>query len=503
MIVNEKAILYVWISTAGDPVMRRLATFCFAALLVFPPDAAKPDVLSDAARLEAAGRFREAEAMLSGALSTAGAAEGPTLAFELDRLRRIRLDYNLTREKLWRQLDRSIPNVTEPEFDRWISQGKFDTRVIDDTLRFLGVSRSNLFWRNPDIAARRRPAENDSLGEHAVLANADAIVHAARLSGSAYVLPIRFAVTMKVSADSGAVPPGSPIRAWLPIPRKYGHQGGFAVASSSSPAVSIAGETSPIRSAYMEQPAASDGPTVFELKYTYVSSGVSFHGMDPAKVVPADAQSPKLAPYLREAPHVVFTDTMRAVSHVVVGSETNPLLKARRIYMWIAENFMYSFAHEYSTIRNISDFCLRKGYGDCGQHTLLFITLCRLNGIPARWQSGWYTFPGAKTIHDWAEIYLPPYGWIPVDVDMGVFAHRYFTSLTPEERQRLKEFFFGGLDQYRIAANSDHSQTLEPPKRFHRSDTVDFQRGELESADANIYFDRSSFSLTAEQTPSP
>ncbi len=159
---------------------------------------------------------------------------------------------------------------------------------------------------------------------------------------------------------------------------------------------------------------------------------------------------------------------MKAASQAIVGKETNPLLKARRIYTWIAENFMYSFAHEYSTIRNISDFCLRKGYGDCGQHTLLFITLCRLNGIPARWQSGWYTFPGAKTIHDWAEIYLAPYGWIPVDVDMGVFAHRYFTSLTPEERQRLKEFFFGGLDQYRIAANADHSQTLEPPKRFYQ-----------------------------------
>lgn len=483
--------------------MRRLGICFIAVLLMLPPDAAKSDVLSEAARLEGAGKFREAEALLSGALSAASAPDRPALAFEIDRLRRIRLDYNLTREQLWRQLDRSIPNVTEPEFERWISQGKFDTRVIDDTLRFLGVSRSNLFWRNPDIAARRRPAENDSLGEHAVLANADAIMQAARLSGTAYVLPIRFAITMKVSADSGAVPPGTPIRAWLPIPRTYNHQREFAVTSSSSPPVSIAREDSPIRSAYMEQPAASGGPTVFELRYTYVSSGVSFHGMDPAKVVPADARSEALAPYLREAPHVVFTDTMKAASRSVVGHEANPLLRARRIYMWIAENFMYSFAHEYSTIRNISDFCLRAGYGDCGQHTLLFITLCRLNGIPARWQSGWYTFPGAKTIHDWAEIYLDPYGWIPVDVDMGVFAHRYFTSLTPEERRRLTEFFFGGLDQYRMAANADHSQTLEPPKRFFRSDTVDFQRGELESAEANLYFDRWSFSLTAEQTPSP
>jgi len=70
---------------------------------------------------------------------------------------------------------------------------------------------------------------------------------------------------------------------------------------------------------------------------------------------------------------------------------------------------------EYSTIRNISEYCHSKGYGDCGQEALLFMTLCRLNGIPARWQSGWNTFPGDKSNHDWSEIYLAPYGWVPVD----------------------------------------------------------------------------------------
>lgn len=481
----------------------RLPVLTLAAILIASSLSAAPDVLSDAARLEAEGRFREAEAALRGALSTAAEAERPGIAFEIDRLRRIRLDYDLTPEGLWRQLKRSLPDVTQAEFERWISEGKFDARVIDDTLWFLGVSRSNLFWRNPDIAARRRPTDSDSASEHAMLANAEAIMQAARLSGTPYVLPMRFAVTMKVSADSGAVPPGAPIRAWLPVPRRYDYQREFSVISSSSPVLSIAPEDSPIRSAYMEQPASSAGPTVFEVKYTYVRSAVSFHNMDPAKVTAADLSSPALAPFLREGPHVVFTDTMKAVSRMVVGGETNPLLKARRIYMWIAENFMYSYAHEYSTIRNISDFCLRKGYGDCGQHALLFITLCRLNAIPARWQSGWYTFPGEKTIHDWTEIYLEPYGWIPVDVEKGVAAHRYFTSLSAKERQRLKEFFFGGLDQYRISANADHSRQLEPAKRTYRSDTVDFQRGELESGDTNIYFDRSSFSLTAEQEPAP
>ena len=51
----------------------------------------------------------------------------------------------------------------------------------------------------------------------------------------------------------------------------------------------------------------------------------------------------------------------------------------------------------------------------------------------------------------------------------------------------MRDFYFGGLDQYRMIANSDHSQALTPPKNTMRSDDVDFQRGELEYGDQNIY----------------
>jgi hypothetical protein len=46
-----------------------------------------------------------------------------------------------------------------------------------------------------------------------------------------------------------------------------------------------------------------------------------------------------------------------------------------------------------------------------------------------------------------------------------------------------------------MAANSDHCQELKPARRALRSDTVDFQRGELEWGDHNIYFDKFSYSL--------
>ncbi len=132
---------------------------------------------------------------------------------------------------------------------------------------------------------------------------------------------------------------------------------------------------------------------------------------------------------------------------------------------------------------------------------MLFITLCRLNGIPARWQTGWNIFPHDKDMHDWSEIYIEPYGWMPADPYMGIFSMQYATALTPDQRKQIRDFYFGGLDQYRMIANSDHSQTLTPPKRAIRSDDVDFQRGELEYGDHNIYFDQFTYDFNFKEIP--
>jgi len=80
---------------------------------------------------------------------------------------------------------------------------------------------------------------------------------------------------------------------------------------------------------------------------------------------------------------------------------------------------------------------------------------------------------------------------------------QYATTLRPEQRRELRDFYFGGLDQYRMAANSDHSQPLNPPKQSMRSDNVDFQRGELEWGDHNVYFDQYSYSLTVKELGLP
>ena len=480
--------------------MKRFVILACAAVALILRAPAQEETLRAVSALERSGAFTEAAKMLSDRLAAERSpALRTTWLFEMDRLRRVRLDYSVNREKLWSQLQRSVRDVTREEFDRWIDEGRFDRRVIDGEEWFVYTSRSNLFWRYADAAARRLNARSDSVFEHAVLANARAITGAADTENRPYVLPKRFSVTMNVSIDPKGIPTGRTVRAWLPIPRSFPFQKDFRLVRSSRPAAIDQG-SSPIRSAYLERVFENDSTFDFEIEYEYTHFGIKFP-YAPELVEPYDPSDPIVQNYTREGPHVVFTDTMRSTAASIADGMTNPLEKARAYYDWIAENIQYSYAIEYSTIRNISDYCLMNRYGDCGQEALLFITLCRMSGIPARWQSGWFTFPGGKTNHDWTEIYVRPWGWIPVDPYMGIFSRQYLTTLGTEEQQTVQDFYFGGLDQYRIAANSDHSQTLRPPKRGLRSDDVDFQRGELEYEDTNIYFDAMSYKVSVKELP--
>ena len=50
---------------------------------------------------------------------------------------------------------------------------------------------------------------------------------------------------------------------------------------------------------------------------------------------------------------------------------------------------------------------------------LTFITLCRIAGIPARWESGFAVAPGDAGCHDWARFYVAPKGWMYADCSYG------------------------------------------------------------------------------------
>ncbi|MBK9139345.1 MAG: transglutaminase domain-containing protein [Verrucomicrobia bacterium] len=465
---------------------------CLAVRLL----ASSHPVLSLAAAMEARGDFGQADEALARLLSDTTLAPDARreLEWERERLRRIRLDYSHTEASLFAALSESVRGLTRGEFDRWVKEGRFDSRVIDGERRFVASSVSNLFFRHPRLNSRRLKGGESAEQPRRFLGTARGIRDAARVAGTPYVLPRQLSVTMELTVKAGVAGQGEVVRCWLPIPRSQPHQDEFALISSEPLVAALAPDDSVIRSAYFEQTAAVSRETSFRIEYTYRTWSVWFD-LRPERIVAIHPDDPEIAPFLAEAPHVPFTDSMRRLAKDLAGREKNPLLRAKRYYDWIAQNIRYSYAREYSTIPNLAEYCLENRYGDCGQETFLFMTLCRLSGIPARWQSGWRLFPGAKTIHDWCEIYLAPYGWVPVDPYMGIYAMQYAPSLNRSERRSLRDFYFGGLDPYRLIANADHCQPLSPPKTSFRSDTVDFQRGEVEVAGRNVYFGDFSYRL--------
>ena len=120
---------------------------------------------------------------------------------------------------------------------------------------------------------------------------------------------------------------------------------------------------------------------------------------------------------------------------------------------------------------------------------LLFITLLRHNGIPAKWQSGWFLYPNNINLHDWTEVYFEGVGWVPMDPDFNV---------QDIDKQDAARFFFGGADAYRFIVNDDFGRNFYPAKVHPRSETVDFQRAEVEWRGGNLYFDQWRYNMEVE-----
>lgn len=54
--------------------------------------------------------------------------------------------------------------------------------------------------------------------------------------------------------------------------------------------------------------------------------------------------------------------------------------------------------------------------GDCNDFTDLFVTLCRINKIPARTIDGYTALGNGREVgHSWAEVYFNDIGWVPFD----------------------------------------------------------------------------------------
>ena len=421
-------------------------------------------------------------------------ADKKEMEYELERLKRIKKDFPYKSGDILRQAKRRIKNFEDVELELWKAKGFFDIQVIDGEEFYHYASISNLFFRYPEIYARKLPVPEPEKYENMLYDNCVKIKKESADKNSRYVDPVVYNVTQSLTVKKDIVDAGKNIRTWIPFPRIYPYQNEIEIISSNPQYKQLSSQDYPIRSVFLESKSNGSEPTEFKINYKY-KRYATYTKVDPADVKDNITDKEALEYIKEKAPHVIFTQKIRDISEQIVGDEKNPYLIAKKIYKWMSNNLLYSYMVEYCTLRHIPEYIIDRRYGDCGVHALLFITLCRYNGIPARWQSGWYLAPGSKTIHDWAEYYIEPYGWIQCDPDFGMEVMQHFKVLAPEKREELNDFYLHGLDNWRMAANCDHSQILFPDKIHFRSDNVDFQRGETETEDDNIYFGDFRYSL--------
>jgi len=110
---------------------------------------------------------------------------------------------------------------------------------------------------------------------------------------------------------------------------------------------------------------------------------------------------------------------------------------------------------------------LRRKNGTCSEFTFLFCALCRATGLPTRLVgSSRCRQEVAPTYHDtichrWAEVYLPPYGWVPFDTtaDRGKPPKRKYAGAHRPRVLILSKVGGGGtLGKQYIGANSHYKQ---------------------------------------------
>lgn len=418
------------------------------------------------------GEFNKVERLI-------GDGEEGMTAYESDSvlaiISRIRSDFSLSYDEGVAAIMQKYPHASSRLIDDWEAANYIETKVIDGKKMMFAKSPRNVGLVAPELAVADRYKQMKGAANLANFARTAIEEADADGFGKWRRVKVKFAIDV----DADAVDKGKTIRVWMPFPIESERQANAILLSSTDKVVFARDAVH--NTIYMERKA--DGKAAhFEavMQYDVRSKTISQDAML-RRLLPYDTSSDIYKKYTaQELPQIQKSADLNDLAWKIVGNETNPVLQASLVFNWIDARFPWAGAREYSTIPCLPRYVLERGYGDCGQVTLLYITLLRNLGIPARWESGWWLAPGDSGMHDWGEVYFEGIGWVPVDMSYGMIA----AADTPE----VAHFYKSGMDFYRFAANKGVCGLLSPEKKYVRSETVDSQLGEVEWDGGNLFY---------------
>ena len=377
---------------------------------------------------------------------------------------RIPSQYSYSYEEALELLRANIRDFKDKELETLWEENTADWIYINGRVQFHELFFDNLMKTRDDYGARFLGTMEDNEKNAALLRENVRLMeeHGGR------TVHMRLLTRLSLTPEAEKACMGKTAHVYMPLPVEYVQVRNLRLLGFEGTAgepVSVDNGSYPQRTARFE--TVIRGGEVWQTEFEFDNETV-FRNPDPSQVL---FSQPSFYTG-EEAPHIRFTPYLRELTRSVTEGEENPLLEAEKIYRFITSQVKYSFVRSYSTVEDIPEFTAANRKGDCGFQALLFITMCRIAGIPARWQSGLYATPLTVGSHDWAQYYVAPFGWLSADCSFGGSAFR-------QGDEKRRAYYGANLDPYRIPYASQFMHSFSREEEGLRDDPYDNQSGEV------------------------
>ncbi|MDH5297446.1 MAG: transglutaminase domain-containing protein [Desulfobulbaceae bacterium] len=163
------------------------------------------------------------------------------------------------------------------------------------------------------------------------------------------------------------------------------------------------------------------------------------------------------------------TGPVKELADRITAGKGTVLAKAKAIYDWICENMFRDPDTRGCGKGAVCSLLVTRG-GKCADIHSVFVALARAAGVPAREVFGLRQGKEGVTDvttwqHCWAEFYLPGYGWVvvdPADVRKKMLTEKL--TLEDAKTAEYRDYFWGGVDPYRVQLAVGRDLTLTPPQ---------------------------------------
>jgi transglutaminase-like putative cysteine protease len=160
--------------------------------------------------------------------------------------------------------------------------------------------------------------------------------------------------------------------------------------------------------------------------YVVVQTSSQIFKEDEAVLLPV--KGPEFRKFLKSTSFCQADDPeIQTVAKGIVGQERNSWRASKKIAEWVEKEMTPNYDVGFATAKEI----IKNREGDCSEHTVLTVALCRAVGIPARAAVGIMYGRGLFAYHMWPEVYVGRWisldsKWLAVDKKSG----EYYTDAT-------------------------------------------------------------------------